>query len=1376
VEGDTAVLVRQTSEGTGADVDEGVLHGSLLGLLQGHGGDTLGIEQRAQAMLDVALSLKQGSVPSRPAPQQVSPRVRVVPVIHVVRKTYGATAGELQGDTCAGRNLIDAGETLDHYLDRLSDVVQSKDPDLSVREKVHQLSERFARLSQGLGPEPGPKARLVTFALDADGIEACAVRSHRRPLRVCGPTVLDGHRLHAGDEVNMTGLLLLRDMSDMHNAATRVEVFDALAYKDHVRSLRAGDAVSVMLDVPAFDARTMRHVASVRGKLAAVGAALVVRQLVPSVIVPTVGVTACTELRLDGRAPWQSGAFVYGAEYKGHRFCKSGVALGGVAVMVSLPPDPRQDPELMEMILPAVPSLLSGLDHDGWVSELDLRAASGMPGGVVTDMHHGDIKRIVEFAVTRVQGAQTEPASRHEHGDEHGDSPVARPGVRTIRRPEFARLRHFVGTVRDRNAGDEQYLKANAAALKVLHDKLKASIARGGGVQRAAGASDCAERVPRSGPLRGQGQWLLASFDHPTGHGDSAFLTAWDSLPHGNLKKSEKPDVQDRIDKLLAEWSRKLPELPAVVSMSQGHVTLADLVGARANSAWGPAVPYDHIRAVDVPCITTLARQVQQDLSRDAEQALRAAVTFSSPDHVLSSLERKVALWADGPVQDTSPSKTFTYATADPRDQDLYEDQENDQDLVLTIADLSHYRSLQADPTPGSKQLPPPEAEEPAALLDELLDAVGLELDAAETALVMSNVDFYAPMDAALKRLDRQVLELKKRRAELQERSKLKGDAYAAFERSLVQRLRQRILGAAQHDQVVVMCAMLALIVERHPGRLEPSSAKFSCPGPGSRQLALSHILACAAREVLLQHQPASDQQQQQQERQGTGRRNKKTASVNVNVPALAELERLVTDRRAQVSKDKPGPVPLGKPGPVPLGSQSASGDPSWRHFRPLMHAAHEAQAGAAKHHTRATALIAALQQHMHAQQSLIIGFNNQRLRHVNACCMDPIGVSGESLWKSLARASGDVMRAHAALAQPDTKWSQVTARVVNGVPPGSAMTARVPSGNDRGVPLPDWHVSSGDVKVPSPLEIPALPRQAQSPDRPSLKELVAAVVASVRDDRLAAVAVELDKPAQQQAAWARFEQGVVDSFRKLAGTVELDKALTVNLEEAVVRQQHSSTDLLHDVHAVSLNFLAADLGPAFKALEAGPTNHLDAGLREALARIASHEPAAEAAALRQAAGKIRPDVTPAARKLLAAFPDLRAATSLAVHLGVDAMAQLVDAAPPRLTGSVSAFVSLLLMRLQSKVAFNRRDRTADDVDRAMEQARTAENLRRIRIRDQLSDDDKAFLREYQKIGRKVDWDAVESEFAGQANPKASSIRSRTRGPEDARGLYWSDD
>ncbi len=1290
--------------------EEDRMLGIALGLLSRGNADAGYVTARAHNFV----------VAARPVTRQRNKKMPVVvlPVVRLRRKVFGEDDGAR--DTCG-----DAGTSLAAVMDAWHDATANRThaEEVAVRDKIEQLAERYER------PSEGP---IVVAGEDTEAVEACRLASG----------VAHAFRLCKADEVGRTGAWLLygrrawRAVLSGHRAPV-VRRFDATVYRAHLGALRPGDPVTVLFDTLARDPGTSASVEQAEAVLTETGVRLAKPLLLPAVNAST----SSADISMDTLAPWMSGCALYGKAYDQFRFSKRALLRDGHACVEMAGDAP------LELWWPTPEQASSAAGSERARACVSLQACREV-GGTEAEMlgaaDHAALRSVIETAVAALGGPEDEAST--------GEAGMLGPDMESWRRSELRRLGTFLGLVRSRNAEDATYIRARLPELK---KEAKAGVAKtlvqiGGAGRGVKTSADCPRLLPIPYPSGWQ-RLVNSSFSDATAPTDAAFTSRWALLPHGKIidRMSERIDIANKIDEMYstAKYGEGRAESSSVL---QGHMHLADVVALRSDA--GDSILYDHVRVIDANCIHRLAGEIGVAARAEAVKALLPAIAFAERGSDIELHATRAGMWESSPVADPAIGKEPTVVTSGPDYASYAGDAQDEanalESMILGIADMPHYRGIRVrvdrddDGTVA--------ASTPSRLLKALLSAAGIDdLGVEEEMAVMSNFEYYAPQDASMKVLQKQVHEIKMRRKELMERVRDKlGEPYEEFEKRLIARVRERHAADVLRGNVVMLAALAGMVVQRVPADVP------GCGGKGAPK-----VLACAAAAVISSF--AADAPLS-----GGGARKKPQQGKKRGPTAKDEnsdLEAAISQARSDIEKDKPnGQLRVDKRSRKSSSVVVGAATEAWPHFRPSMH------------HTKARVnktecgggvsdkLVVALRDHVQSQSALMLGYNRQPLRNANSCCMHVVS-PGVSAWELLAKASAELRALHRA-AQSE-KPSEAATRGV--APPLPCLLPR-----ETGAAGADgWHAAGSLLEVAAPMIISAAPvERAAASAEVSIQAAVSSIVSvpgSVLADVLAPMAAT-KSDAEARGMWGGMEEQYARAFDTLAADAGVDAAMRNEMVEQFVRVSYTDVTRIGDACRVTMSFLRADLVPTLRRM-ADRRDIRDAEIAVLFSRLAtlpgSGEMLATVSDLADGASGGWWD----AMQVLPAYRGLVIAGYTCV---------MILERVSKLSPVLMSIAALLLRRWGQKLNFNRGDRRAED-DQAMKEER--EKIKRGKLHDMeaLGDEYKELLREYRKV-MEVPFGAVigKGGVAVVAEGDDGSPRPQAVEPpraQDAREMYWSD-
>ncbi len=955
----------------------------------------------------------------------------------------------------------------------------------AVQQVLWQLSAPWA------APSPGAVADDGTVLLGADADVWDARRG--RVVRLLGPTlVAPGEagrvlQVHAGDPAPPGDLAAPRKQvvrvmaraqaqaqaqAQAHAQPHEAQVFDVEEYVRHVQALREGDAVEVLLDVPAFNFGatptpdlSSDHDASLAPLPARVASSSTGLRLQllggRKVVVPALGGDAAlAELHVHDRAaPWRSHLFVFGRKdwldqgrplFSRRRLCLGTRPLRPLLIRTHEAPAPPGGggsacwwPMSPLHVLPATSTALRAVGA-AWI-------ASGLLPGLPHRPPDAGLAAMVEFAaggqagrgapteMMQTGGAKPKPAAK-ETTDENvanaaGAPLSAFPATLGWRAPLMAFLA-AAGAARQGAAQEATYVSKQRAALRAIVD----------GLQREA------RRYAASGqqgaPPDAEPEAVVAQ-----GHAAPTWLeAAREGDPKGARKGARKGDIAAR-------------------SLTPGQMQAGGVRGAML---------LEGARALGEALAGVATLSSSSGLVREYMQAL-----------VSHHMQQVVGQPCAAPRMVGRP-----LPGGGPSLQELMADEALDggggafvQRLLLSYEDASHYRAYRASPPP---QAPQPSGERgaraadggpaTAALLGELQQALaaagqasvslaGLGADTVARVQARAHLLLADEEEDGFSRLRARIGEVKRQRAVLMERVDKRGAAYEAFEARLLEVIRRDAQTERLVRAVVKLCALLGqeLGAQAQAQAGGGGDSLVAAHVPSSRRVSLETLMAEAAHHVLQAHLadvPVA---------------RKANGPPRERVPAKPQLAR----RIAQAAAGMGGPRPKAR---RDLSSKQAP-PLEWPRYRPLgvLQPLDMGRAQGAP----AMEIVRGLHAAVAKERALVLGFDRRPLRHgVNACCMlevKEVAARGGTALDALARRApalqGLLQRARAGALGASDRGVQLAAR------PQPVQHRHASVVND----LP-----SVDVRVPAPVLIQALPAAVALPAAATGEREVAAAAAAV--------------------------------------------------------------------------------------------------------------------------------------------------------------------------------------------------------------------------------------------------------------------------------------
>jgi hypothetical protein len=1272
VEDDTVVVVS----------DDGEVQGAILGLLN-KSGVVSSVEDAARR----SATFLRATKPSYGGSQHSG--VRILPVVGVRRMVYYATdqPALIDDSGCAvgTRARADLGAHLDRWGELSAN--KSRAGDVTVREKLWRLSNRFT----GSGG--------TVAATDMDAVQGCALdgSSIRSPLsstiRLLGPTTVDSIRLHDGDEVERTGWLLVGRGVRVGADVKRMDRLDLAELEAFLASLVPKSRVRVMLDDdPPGKLRD--------GAVSADAAGVVI----DGVHKP---------LRLT--APWESGAFLLpppDSKWSKLQFGgKAALSDPGTAMCVVVTGDRLPD----AVWLPAFVASLN---------VADAMASAGMQDVPLTPRMYAAAKARIEDALP--DAGQADDAGTGETETPADDAGTGDDATEGGGGHELAHLAAFVEQVRQRNAADAAYFGTSGGSGGAMV---------GGAVNhiRASQQAKCAdiERLPHAGSW---GWWMNASFAaHATAPADAELVERWMAVPHGDPRECAKQDVKDRVDELFASAAVSGRKMLDRVSVLQGHLRLSDAVSTRVPSSGGrgDALAYDHVRALDRKCFASaFAKEAAGRAHAALADARAAVVEFKRSGGnavVINALARTVAAWAAKPVavsylrpfQRVVDYGAFAGGHGDDADADVLQ-------LVMGNGDMQFYHKARQPQQQAPQQAP--QAVDERVLLRELMAAAGIAggLTGEEERVVLNNVQYYgsAARDEHDALLRRQVGNVKQRRRGIIDavvgKRRMSADEYEDMEQRIVQKLVERNQRSNLVGTVALLAALLSLLIERDAARLSPAAVSPGCRGghKAAAEVHLADVMSCAAGEVIAAHGAADDVA-------AAARGDKKKATGDGGTLSMSDR---IAKLAAAIERDKPTgalvvPTKRGR-------SRTSTAVDEWSGFRPrIPELPHFVAPGPAAD------LADAIVEHVGRQKSILLGFNRQPLKRLNACCM---AAATEGAWDSMlsdASASASHLR-------------DLLSRAASQSPDGGVASTNTATKVRRGAVVSDvssdgWHAVGKLATMKGfPAVVPHVERLAQP-----------AAAHKKKDD---------GAPPSDDDASAEL------GFDGLVAAAKLDASVADDLRAAFFAGNGAPQS--QGVRGIAERFLLYDMGPALRRVARTGAYRTDPELADLSARLFSHQPASETATFIKDGLMTMAAGATVARFRGADGPDA-ANACMTVLYGVIHAGQ----PSPRLLPVAQSLVTLLMRRWRDKLRFNRMDtQTLLDDARRMDAFREGEKLKRAVVNERLGDEEHRILRELRKV-RKVD---VEQEFVGDGdndNDNDAGKDDAGGGPEeDAKGMFWA--
>ena len=1301
------------------------LHGIAVGLLASGSISEAAAMRQARPFVFAAMAMWNGSGSMW---DNTHAPLHVAPVVHLRKKVYG----EVKSPAIESAERNDVGcsegkrESLTALIDRWIAIKRNsgREPDASVHEKLWALSERFL---------PGGESAIIVGE-DMNAVDACGGQN---TLRLLGPSLdVDGRRMHGGDEVVSAPSWMVSAPCYERLRARAVKRFDPSAYLKHLTELLSATTqqkVTVMFDTPAAHPVTATLMWEATGTLLSPSnnknnnKGFVVRLDEEVALLAKSGLLAVRDIAVaDASAPWNSGVFVYGQSWPGFRFSKHSL-LADKSLRVMLPRSASPElwwptPDLVT-VFNSLPTSMTG----------SLKAAE-----------FDTFKRLVESSVAIAEKLATSGEEDADSGA--ADSPVIH-AMGEWRHGAFSKQYTFLQNVRTFNRDVAQYIGARLATLRKLANSKQAG---GGGVVHDDNDGSCVPFAVRNKE-------------------DGRLELTWRQLVNGSFRHATF-DVGGA----------------AVASSVQGYLTASDVAHTRSGlTSFGESMRYDHLRVFDAPCITRMAASLRAASSLNAESAARAAVKFynlgdDGRQAIAEVNLNRIRIWATHrrlSLRTTSKTTLIATTTTTPIGYD------DADEFILSIADVAHYKRFTV-PEPASLSTSASTA--PKHLLAAFVDVLGddVDLSAGERRAVLDNYEFY--MQNVQATLERNILDVKRRRSELMNRANLRGDAYDAFERQLIERLRARSETERILDGVVVMAALLLLL----PG-----------PTQAAPHVMLQTKVIDAATEVLSAH---GESYRPPELRRSNGIKNNnqndskirggsKTTTKKPETQAHQWLTEAILSRRQAIALEKPlgAVIPSRANSILATDDGAADTDESsgkghhhlaWPRFRPVMGRVDQHRVSstvnrrassrlAARHAT--TKLISALGDHVQAQNALMLGFNLKPLRNVNACCIRPVDTDG---WSDLLAAAGGKIKAmHLGVMKAPLDEDR-------DVVLGLAHATHCISDNPPVVVVSEsTAAATTTIAVADPMTVETM---ATGVDKAAVKRIsgeegLVNLARAVVSGLLAADPVM--PSVAKSARWDDLEAPYASAFRTLAGDVGLDDTATNELVARYVQGGQPAGDVLRDLRS----FMRADLAPAIRRAAGIDTNGGGMGgdvqLRELVYRISSHLPAMEAADAITAITSVARHFAPIlqASSVPASSGTERSWVLLTGHACVGALRALTGAAPTgsRLAPVLASIAGLVLRRWANKLHFNRSD-TRDEDERAIKDEREAVKRERRRLDELMSDEAKELQRELKAVGLVAAGDALrhslDDDGVGGVVSNNEDKPPVPAGEEDARDYYWS--
>ena len=268
------------------------------------------------------------------------------------------------------------------------------------------------------------------------------------------------------------------------------------------------------------------------------------------------------------------------------------------------------------------------------------------------------------------------------------------------------------------------------------------------------------------------------------------------------------------------------------------------------------------------------------------------------------------------------------------------------------------------------------------------------------------------------------------------------------------------------------------------------------------------------------------------------------------------------------------------------------------------------------------------------------------------------------------------------------------------------------------------------------------------------------------------------------------------DAFERLTRLLSADAGVKSALSKRFIRIDADSP-WLPETYILLKSFAMSDVGPVLRALvDADAPSSGDATLDALLRGLDAHHPRTDVAALRESLRPLASKCGPLSNALRDVSPF--AACALFAYVIISVLLQVAGATVnAHLASALNGVCALLLNRWAAKLDFNRADVREEDEKRVKED-REAIKRRKIDVLENMSEDDKEFLRAYRKAMNRDVWDYVERDAInrpdayahGKGRPTTDAVETgasftnasvdgradRSRGVEDARDMYWLDD
>ena len=373
--------------------DEDAVRAMAVSLLIQPGGERAEERTVRRRAASYAWAARRAVEPRPPRPPDAPP-LGAHPVVRVRRRTYFPDDAPVL-DAGAGCAALTTPSHLAELLAGWAELTsrRNREPSTAAREKLWALAAPFVAAG-----EEGAAAADA----DVDVLEDCRVGAQKgvpaaRWRRLLGPTLVDGRRIHGGDEAVTTAWIVRGKAGGGRRpwALAGAPTFDPAAYATHIAALRPGNAVVVLDETGAEAAGKVERAANGAGK--------------PLVVVGG-GTGAGADVRqveVDPVAWHASGKMVYGPGWAGQQVAfVASIAAGRPVVWAAATPPP---------VPPAAALVRAGRALRAAGS---LNTVEGALWGAeaASAEEHAELKLLVEAAVAEAEDAGAPPPPGGGHG------------------------------------------------------------------------------------------------------------------------------------------------------------------------------------------------------------------------------------------------------------------------------------------------------------------------------------------------------------------------------------------------------------------------------------------------------------------------------------------------------------------------------------------------------------------------------------------------------------------------------------------------------------------------------------------------------------------------------------------------------------------------------------------------------------------------------------------------------------------------------------------------------------------------------------------------------------------------------------------------